>query len=148
MGTRGGYGFKKDGQMKITYCHYDSYPSWLGNNVVRFIKDNSVEEMNKIFDNIVMINEDVPATIEQIKECKKYADSSVSTGALSEWYVLLRHTQGDLNVYKHGLKYMIDNGSLNEDYAYVINLDDNTFEFYKYGKLADKVPLEIADTVF
>lgn len=148
MGTRGGYGFKKDGQMKITYNHFDSYPSGLGSEVVRFIKNTSVDEMNEIFNNITMVNEDIPATNKQINECRQYSDQGVSTGDLSEWYVLLRHTQGDLSPYKNGLKYMVDNGSIEEDYAYIIDLDDNTFEFYKYGKLADKVPLEAADTVF
>lgn len=38
MGTRGAYGFYKDGQNKLTYNHFDSYPEGLGNTVVDFCR--------------------------------------------------------------------------------------------------------------
>ena len=52
-----------------------------------------------------------------------------------DWYCLLRHAQGDLNVYKNGLRYMIDNHDFIKDslfceYAYIINLDTKRLEFY------------------
>ena len=34
MGTRGLYGFRKNGIDKLTYNHLDSYPDWLGKKVV------------------------------------------------------------------------------------------------------------------
>lgn len=30
MGTRGMYGFYRNGVTKATYNHFDSYPEWLG----------------------------------------------------------------------------------------------------------------------
>lgn len=136
IGTRGCYGFYRDGTNKLTYNHFDSYPEYLGYNVVEFIRDTSIEEMNQIFDQIVMVNEDSPATKKQIDECLKWYDSSISTGALDEWYVLLRRAQGDLFAYKKGLRFMIDNSEFMKDslfceWAYVINLTTNKLEIYR-----------------
>ena len=135
MGTRGLYGFRKNGEDKLTYNHFDSYPDWLGSKVVEFCKETSIEEMNKIFDNIILVDENAKPTRTQIVECIKYYDDSVSKQSVEDWYCLLRNTQGDLNVYKDGLQYMIDNQEFIKDslfceYAYIINLDTNCLEFY------------------
>ena len=37
MGSRGLYGFIKDGVEKATYSHGDSYPSYLGRDIIDFI---------------------------------------------------------------------------------------------------------------
>ena len=53
MGTRGVFGFHKNGVDKITYNHYDSYPTGLGEEVVKFLKNHGVDELNTIFDSII-----------------------------------------------------------------------------------------------
>lgn len=133
MGTRGLYGFRKNGVDKTTYNHYDSYPDYLGRNILEFIRNHG-EKLNSIFDNIIMVNEDDIPTKEQIEECKAYCDTSVSKQTEEDWYCLL-HKQGDLEPYVNGLKYMIDNhdfilDSLFCEYAYIINLDTNKLEFW------------------
>ena len=140
MGTRGTYGFRKNGEDKLTYNHWDSYPASLGYKVVEFCKNHSIKEMNNIFDKIVMVNErDIP-TEEQIKECIEngFSNFGVSSGRKDDWYCLLRNCQGDLeclaNVKDHA--YMTTSGDFIKDslfceYAYIINLDDNVLEFYK-----------------
>lgn len=141
MGTRGTYGFRKNGVDKCTYNHWDSYPDYLGKKVVEFCQKYNVKELNNIFDKIIMIKngEDIP-TEEQINECIEngYADFSVSSGEKTNWYCLLRNCQGDLeclaNAETHA--YMIDNNDFIKDslfceYAYIINLDDEVLEFYE-----------------
>ena len=135
MGTRGLYGFRKNGIDKTTYNHYDSYPDWLGHEVVHFCKETSIEEMNEIFDRIVLVDESDKPTRKQITECIDYYNGSVGTRSVTDWYCLLRKSQGNLKVYQQGLKYMIDNHRFIEDslfceYAYIINLDTNCLEFY------------------
>lgn len=135
MGTRGLYGFRKNGIDKTTYNHFDSYPDWLGEKMVKFCRETSVQEMNDIFDRIIMVEEYSKPTKEQIAECIKYYDDSVSTQSPNDWYCLLRDAQGDLDVYKDGLKYMMEYGdfiknSLFCEYAYIINLDTNCLEFW------------------
>lgn len=141
MGTRGTYGFRKNGEDKLTYNHFDSYPDWLGRNVIEFCQNHSVEEINEIFDKIVMVNEktDKPTT-EQIKECVEngFVDLNVSTQSETDWYCLLRNCQGDLeclaNTKDHA--YMIDDGNFIKDslfceYGYIINLDEDVIEYYE-----------------
>ena len=135
MGTRGCYGFKKNGEDKLTYNHYDSYPSYLGEHVAEFCKSTSITEMNEIFDRIVLVDEMSKPTKKQVVECIEYYDGTVSTQSVEDWYCLLREVQGDLNVYKNGLRYMIDScdfikNSLFCEYAYIINLDTNCLEFW------------------
>lgn len=136
MGTRGLYGFYKNGETKVTYNHSDSYPEWLGKHVIEFASTTSIPEMNDIFDKIILIQEDSKPTQEQIEECAKYTNLGVSTGSVEDWYCILRNSQGDLNAYKNGLRYMIDSqefiqASLFCEWAYIINLDDNVLEVYK-----------------
>ena len=135
MGTRGLYGFRKNEVDKTTYNHYDSYPDCLGRTIVEFCKTTSIEEMNEIFDRIILVDEHTTPTQTQVIECIEYYDGSVSVGSPEDWYCLLRNAQGNPNVYKHGLKYMIDNNDFIKDslfceYAYIINLDTNCLEFW------------------
>lgn len=135
MGTRGLYGFRKNGIDKLTYNHFDSYPDCLGGTMVEFCKTTSLKEMNEIFDKIVLVLEHTVPTQTQVKECIEYYDSNVSVGSPEDWYCLLRGAQGNPNVYKHGFKYMIDSHNFIKDslfceYAYIINLDTECLEFW------------------
>ena len=70
MGTRGLWGFRKNGEDKLTYNHYDSYPDYLGRTVVEFVKKYAKEELDNIFKRIVLVDEDTPATAEAMVLCK------------------------------------------------------------------------------
>ena len=136
MGTRGLMGFRKNGQDKTSYNHYDSYPDGLGDSVIQFCRETSIEEINTIFDKIVLVDEEVMPTRKQINGCKEWTDLSVSEHTKYDWYCLLRNAQGDLNAFKNGLRYMIDRhdfiyDSLFCEFGYIINLDDNTLEFWR-----------------
>lgn len=135
MGTRGTYGFRKDGKDKLTYNHFDSYPECLGANIVEFIKETPVEELKAICDRIVMVDEGGMPTEKQIKECAPWTNLGVSGMSTRDWYCVLRNAQGDLDAFKKGLRYMIEYGNFIKDslwceYGYIINLDDNALEFY------------------
>ena len=133
MATRGCYGFYKKGIAKVSYNHSDSYPSGLGQDIVRFINSTSIKEMNEIFNNIEMVNEDEKPTDEQLVELKltnKYDGKEKDF----DWYSVLRNIQGDLSAYKKNERFMIDNQffiySRSCQYAYIINLDNNSLEIY------------------
>lgn len=139
MGTRGAYGFRIDGQDKITYNHFDSYPGVLGRDIVNHINtaldDWGKEVILERARSIELVEKDSTPSEDQIENLSKYADTRVSTGQLDEWYVLLRDMQGKL--YDHlqaGL--MIDGhdfmaSSLFCEWAYIVNLDENTLEVYR-----------------
>jgi len=134
MGTRGAMGFRKDGIDKVTYNHFDSYPSYLGKALIEFCQKHTIDEMEKMFNKIKLVDEDEEPTQEQIEVCLEYYDRQY--GSLpGDWYCLLRKGQGDLNCnVKTG--YMIDSAaflidSLSCEYAYIINLDTKMLEIYK-----------------
>tara|TARA_Y100000593_G_C4314588_1_gene340185 strand:+ start:3221 stop:3724 length:504 start_codon:yes stop_codon:yes gene_type:complete len=115
MGTRGAIGYfgKLDGENlhKVTYNHYDSYPSCLGKQVVGYIK-------NKDFDNIK----------EDFEKIKLIEDGGNN-------YHDMRDLQGDLDGYSKVGK-MIDNqlflhDSLFCEWAYIINMNTKKLEIYR-----------------
>ena len=142
MSTRGLYGFRKNGQDKTTYNHSDSYPDGLGEEIVTFCSQNPIETMEKIYDNIEMINEDTQPTKEQIKWCVDagYYNPSVGNQSENDWYCLLCGLQGNIEELKRsalnrGKVYMSDGSnfikaSLFCEYAYIINLDTLKLEFW------------------
>ena len=137
MGTRGAYGFCKNGELKVTYNHFDSYPEGLGQDILDFIHGTSIEEMNKMCDDLQLIDEKIPPTEEQIQKCRDAGsiDLGVSNQSVTDWYCLLRNCQGDLAMNcKVGM--MSDDKDFLQDslfceYAYIINLDDNVLEVYR-----------------
>lgn len=135
MGTRGAVGFRVNKEDKVTYNHYDSYPSGLGQEVLEFIQSNTIESLKSAAENIQLIDMEVKPTKEQIKICKPWTDLSVSNQSTDDWYCLTRLAQGNLNAYVNGLPYMNDGASFLLDslfceYAYIINLDTKKLEFY------------------
>lgn len=153
MSTRGLYGIRKNGVDKCTYNHSDSYPSWLGRKVLEFCANNTIENLEKFFNKIELVEENSKPTEEQIKKCVEsgYYNEVVSTKSVDDWYCLLRNLQGNFDEYQD----LIDNDeaktifmtdcisfikdSLFCEYAYIINLDDEVLEFYEgFQKEAQK----------
>jgi hypothetical protein len=162
MGTRGAYGFRIDGEDKVTYNHFDSYPSGLGSNLVEDLVGSNVTKLKEIARRIILVNRAEKPTAEQQELLQKFANLEVSSGKLDEWYVLLREAQNGLDAWiDDGLPIMIDSqkfllDSLYCEYAYIINLDSGMFEFYigfnetpgagRYGNLTERTGFN--DTVY
>ena len=136
MGTRGAYGLHKGGVDKIAYNHWDSYPTGLGADVAAFVCQHTDEEMNTIFDRIILVATKEKPTGDQIAECMPFFDGNVSEQTPEDWYCLLRKAQGNLEAYAGGLRYMIGQAkflmdSLFCEWGYVINLDKGVLEVYR-----------------
>lgn len=142
VGTSGAYGFHKNGIDKITFNKFDSYPNYLGENITDFIMNNSIEEINRIFDRIIMVDDNIKPTKEQIIECKNYFENfygMIPNMTEDNWYALLFKVHGNLNLYKNELKYMIENNDTIKNsiycrWGYIINLDKNELEIYVGGQ--------------
>lgn len=136
MGTRGAYGLRKNGKDKITYNHFDSDPDWLGKAIVEFIQTTPVEEIKKIFDKLVMVDDAASPAPRTAKLYQESLNSSVGGGTKLTWYNYLRGGQGNLSFYKDKKHiHMIDSHEFIKDslfceYAYIINLDTEQLEFY------------------
>lgn len=137
MGTRGIYGFRFEGQDKITYNHFDSYPSELGTNLINEIRGVDIEKLKSVAKKIILVSNEIAPNLNQIEECGEYTDTTVSTQTKTDWYCLLRQTQGTLKPYlQNELKYMIDShnfilDSLFCEWGYIVNLDTLKFEIWK-----------------
>lgn len=138
MSTRGAFGFIKDGQHKVTYNHFDSYPDALGQEMVNYIKtrERNLDHMIQDFEDIKLVSDKDTPTEEDIERCRKLGiiDISVSERNEKDWYCLLNGAQGELDLISRA-KLMFDNqkflhDSLFCEYAYIINLDTSKLEFY------------------
>jgi hypothetical protein len=112
MGTRGFLGWKIDGKITTTYNHFDSYPSGLGNSVLKALTDQLTEIraaqngallhlpeaavliLGAKFRVLRTITENQQVSAADRKRLAHRHDSRVSTG--KDTYALLRHQQGDL----------------------------------------------------
>lgn len=136
MGTRGAIGIRRDGEDKVYYNHWDSYPSGLGVDMLRTIACFTDDELSDHFDLMVNVKDTVP-TPEQIEFMAPYTDLGVSNQSTEDWYCLTRGVQGDLTAiirmcvpfYEDSSDFLAD--SLFCEWAYIINLDEGVLEIYK-----------------
>lgn len=157
MGTRGFTGFVVDDEVKISYQQFDSYPSGVGMDVLKWLRVavDSVTALRERVRQIEMVQEDSKPTAAQIEKFRKYADERVGSGSVQEWYSLLRENQGRPDRFVEA-GVMLDAGdfpldSLFAEWGYVVDLDAETFEVYRgfqasnenptiIGRWADQVP--------
>lgn len=140
MGTRGLVTFvTKDGVVKSAYNQYDAYPEGVGTTVLSFVRAAidaiGSEALAEPIEDLIAVEEGSKPTLPQRVQLAHYADTNVSTGRVDEWYVLLRKTQGNPALILQA-GYVEDqtefgNDSLFCEWAYAINMQDNTFEVYE-----------------
>lgn len=104
MSTRGAIGIRFNNIDKVGYNHCDSYPVGLGNSILKFLQRYSIEQLQNIYNYI------------------EFSDSSEDWGW--DW----DNNCFCLTFYDR-LDFLYD--SLFCEYAYIINLDSQTLEFYK-----------------
>lgn len=138
MSTRGLCGFRKNGQDKLAYNHYDSYPKELGKNVVELCRRTPVEQFSRAFDAIELIPVGSEATPEQIAQVGlKWSNYDLPIDSPADWRCLLEKAEGKLESYTEGgLTFMIDHSSFIKfslfcEWAYIINLDTSKLEVWK-----------------
>lgn len=154
MGTRGAWGFRVEGKDKLTYNHWDSYPSGLGKTMIEFIQKTPNEVLEKIARRIILVNEGSKAPIDMIKKYGDYANLGVSSGKPTDWYCLLRETQGKPEAYHDdNLCHMIDShrflgDSLFCEWAYILNMDTLRLEVYVGFNKNPKAPGRYAKKFF
>ena len=153
MSTNATYGIRKNGELISMYCHYDGYLDGLGLDLIATIKSYGVEQIGFLFDNIIMVNKSSLPTKEQIDYCVKQGWMNLTTGGggKNDWYCLIRKTQGNLDLLIQQLKrtdlecnevYGLSYKPFSFYYNYIIDLDANEFQFYKYDRLVATFPLD------
>jgi hypothetical protein len=141
MSTRGLIGFRLNGQDKLTYNHFDSYPAHMLVKILtdmrELIAPDGLPELRRRVEEILMVgNEDDIPSAEELEFFRDFLDESVGdTSNGLTWYNLLRRAQGNLLAYLSA-GVMIDSAYFIEDslfceWAYIINLDTNCLEVYE-----------------
>jgi hypothetical protein len=133
VGTNGAVVYVIDGERKEQYVHNDSDPEGLGVDVLKWLRkaweDPAVYEAARRLKPIVLNHPD-PTEAEQ-QALAKYADLGVSEKSLSDWYCLLRTTQGDSALtLEAGYVYGDVGGAT---YTYTVDFDAKTFTASDWG---------------
>lgn len=147
MGTSACWGVRVDGQDKLSYCHYEGYPSGLGVDLALGVhlaeqivaqrgEPDGLEAWKDQARSLRLVNQD-----DQPSEADKLhmqhhgcVDLQVGERSLDDWYCLTRHLQGQLQrTLEVGV--MLDehefiNDGLCCEWAYVVNLDKGVLEVY------------------
>lgn len=112
MGTRGAIGFHSNGVDKVTYNHYDSYPTCLGKSIMSELNKAKmcVKAMRVMFDKFSMIEE----------------DDDKNSGKMT----LLPYLTESFSMCNYDI-FLQD--SLFCEWAYIVNLDDEVLEIYEGG---------------
>lgn len=139
MGTRGVWGFVIDGQEKLAYNHFDSYPSGLGNDLLKMLDKMEIDKDGLVAKAraLRVVGENEKPTPEDVEKCKAAGtvDLGVSHQSLDDWYCLLRNAQGDLaktlevGIMEDGSAFPSD--SLFCEWGYVFDLDNGKLEVYR-----------------
>lgn len=125
MGTRGLFGFFFRGKFYVVYNHFDSYPSGLGvallQELIAAIEANRLDEWRCKLESIRVVSEDDETSEEDVG-----------------WYEKLHECQGSFErVLASGyLLNALDRAGEPQwqEYAYVVNFDEQTFDFYAETK--------------
>lgn len=154
MGTRGAIGFRIDGQDKVNYNHFDSYPTGVGVDVFDVIRRRKSDKRMKSQARAIVLVEEGGEITDEIRNKiarKVEPNLAVSTRSENDIYCLMRNAQGHLDKYLD-MGVMTDNSSFLLDslfceWAYIVNLDTGKLEVYRgfnekaggEGRYADKM---------
>jgi hypothetical protein len=135
MGTRGAFGVVIDGEEKIGYNQFDSYPDGRGLDVLRFARD--VEDWDAVkrrARELRVVSRETPPTPEDVERLRDWTDLSVSGQSTDDWYCLTRSAHGNLGeilacgYVEDARHFPLD--SLFCEWAYLLNLDAMILEVY------------------
>lgn len=138
MGTRNLTIVYKDGDYKVAqYGQWDGYPEGLGVNILKFLHDTNMDDFKYKLNKVSFLSKD------ENEKLNSYIEGRISENPNYEWTKefpeLSRDTGGDILkiILKEEENIKLDNylnfaaDSLFCEYAYVIDLDKNTFEVYE-----------------
>ena len=139
MGTRGAFGVVVDGETKIGYNQYDSYPEHGGVENLMWLRsvienDNEDVVRHKALSCQLVDDNDTP-TDEDIAKLSKVTNLEVSERSTDVWYCLTRETHGSIEKMLD-CGYILNSRSFGYDslfceWAYVVDFDNRQFEVYK-----------------
>lgn len=126
MGTSGFWGIIKNGEEKMIFNQFDSYPEYLGKEVVCLIQNN-LESLNDVFDKIIFVK-----NINSL-------DPSEAKFILIEPGILVSKDIKE-KYFSVSAKNFFEHGGL--EYGYMIDLDRSVLKLYKDSAIISEVNLD------
>jgi len=127
---------KKNNSLKVSYAHRDAQLDGLGKRIVKMCKLLGTEGLSKLYDGIILVDEDDPMTQEQIQAYKKYMPEQLWKEDL-DWTTALKYTKDITKPIIDGFPYMVDYssfcGSWRNRFRYVLDLDNGMLIVVKGG---------------
>lgn len=132
MGTRGHFGFIIDGQRKIAYNHWDSYPGALGVKILTWLRNALAVNADVLpirVRNLRVVDPNSEPTDEDIEQLSRFWNHNVADTSRDrpEWYQLLHGTQGDPAAILSAGAMEDGSGYGGAEWRYVVNFDAQTF---------------------
>lgn len=128
------YGFYKKGELKLAYGLSETFISDFRKDIILFIRENTIEQLNEICDKIQLVNENEIPNEHQLKELLSKGIMCKERGRGLTWREIFIDNGTILSYYKDDCYYMPDYsmllGNIFREKLYIINLDDNKFEIY------------------
>lgn len=124
------WGIRNKGIEKLFLVRDKGEPECLGNNVLSFIKKNSISFLENFFFSVILCDEQAIPTNDDIKLLELYLPYFDKTKDFG--YTLIECEQNFL-LYKNGFRFMV-NGTdsiMKADYIYMIDLDKLIYEVRK-----------------
>lgn len=138
MASRGFFGIVIDSAEKIAYNHDDSHPAGLGIDVLYWLHSwlpSDYESVRGQAQALRVVRADDVPTPQDVARLAPWTDLTVSTQSTSDWYCLLRKTQGRpaailaAGVVLGGYDFPAD--SVWTKWGYVVDFDHARFEVYQ-----------------
>ena len=136
------YGFRMNGENRITLNR--SHKRMLSDSfdILEFIRNTSDDDMIKLFNLMRIVNDNQrPSESEWNDISKSYLSATANVDKNMTWSEITKRTEGNTRIMKHCIEnncsyYMIDNSSLMNNaqlirYAFVIDITNKCIEFYK-----------------
>ena len=137
MGTRGAYGFRVNGKDFINYNSMSSYPSWLGVETLKYIRDNSIADLKDTASKLTLVDDNSPISFRDIELVCNFSNTDLSSIDFKNltWDNLYSSVVTGWDTL-YDLPYVFDNSNFLFDstfceWAYIINLDTEKLEIYE-----------------
>ncbi len=118
MATNGFWGITKNGDEKMIYNHYDSYPDGLGEEVV-FLIQNNLECLEEVFEKIILVK-NIDNLDKDEAQFILISPKTLVSEKIREKY------------FSESAKIFFENGNL--EYGYMIDLDKSVLKLSKQSE--------------
>lgn len=127
------YGFSKGRKLKLVHETIESLG--LRKDIILFIRENSIQELNEIYDKIKLVEEKQIPTEEQIRDLMNKGMMFKDIGRYLTWEEIFDANGTILTYYKENCYYLPDSSKMIDnrfvEKLYIINLNENKFEIYQ-----------------